>query len=91
MKGSRWLFIACCLLLLTSCGQSEQIEETINWTPLQIAQTAHRYFNVTSEFMRSTRHYWDELVVPDASATDIAWSDNGPDHFPPAAVSKAEG
>ena len=54
-------------------------------------QTAHRYFNVTSEFMRSTRHYWDELVVPDASATDLAWSDNGPDHIPPAAVSKAEG
>lgn len=37
------------------------------------AQTAHRYFNVTSEYMRSTRHYWDEGSIPDASGTTYSW------------------
>lgn len=37
------------------------------------AKTAHKYFNVTSEFMRSTQHYWDESGVPEASAETFAW------------------
>lgn len=36
-------------------------------------KTAHKYFNVTSEFMRSTEHYWDESGVPEATAVDLAW------------------
>lgn len=37
------------------------------------ARTAHKYFNVTSEFMRDTEHYWDESAVPEATAADFAW------------------
>lgn len=37
------------------------------------AKTAHKYFNVTSEFMRATQHYWDESAVPEATASDYAW------------------
>ena len=40
---------------------------------LTSAATAHRYFNVTSEFMRSTYHYWDSDGVPEATATQYAW------------------
>lgn len=40
-------------------------------------QKAHRYFNVTSEFMRSTGHYWDEGSVPKATATSYAWGSGG--------------
>ena len=36
-------------------------------------QTAHRYFNVTSEFMRQTTHQWDEEGVPEAEGTEYAW------------------
>lgn len=34
---------------------------------------AHLYFNVTSEFMRDTNHYWDAEGVPEASSTRWAW------------------
>ena len=34
----------------------------------------HRYFNVTGEFMRATRHYWDEDGVPEATGTKYAWT-----------------
>ena len=36
---------------------------------------SHRYFNVTSEFMRSTNHYWDETAVPEATGTRYAWAE----------------
>ena len=29
----------------------------------------HRYFNVTSQFLRNNRHIWDETGVPDATST----------------------
>lgn len=35
--------------------------------------TAHRYFNVTSEYMRSTNHFWDTEIVPEADGTRWAW------------------
>ena len=35
--------------------------------------TAHRYFNVTSEYMRDTDHQWDEDSVPEALGTEYAW------------------
>ena len=38
------------------------------------ASLAHRYFNVTSEFMRETHHYWDETYVPEATETTYAWN-----------------
>lgn len=34
---------------------------------------AHRYFNVTSEFMRGTNHFWDAESVPEAEGTRWAW------------------
>lgn len=34
---------------------------------------AHDFFNVTSNFMRSTNHHWDETSVPEATATRYAW------------------
>lgn len=35
-------------------------------------QTAHRYFNVTSEFLRDNDHQWD-AAVPEAEGTAWAW------------------
>lgn len=40
----------------------------------------HRYFNVTSEWMRETNHQWDYLYVPEATATRYRW--NGVSPFP---------
>lgn len=40
-------------------------------------QKAHRYFNVTSEFMRVTAHYWDDSSVPEASGTKLVWNNDG--------------
>ena len=36
--------------------------------------SVHRYFNVTSDFMRSSDHQWDESAVPEANGTAYAWS-----------------
>jgi transglutaminase/protease-like cytokinesis protein 3 len=33
----------------------------------------HKYFNVTSDFLRENDHYWDESGVPEATATEYAW------------------
>ncbi len=41
-------------------------------TPLSDAE-AHRYFNVTSDFLRQTSHQWDAETVPEATATAYAW------------------
>jgi len=38
------------------------------------ALTAHRYFNVTSEFLRGRDHQWDESTVSEATATTYAWN-----------------
>lgn len=37
-------------------------------------QYAHRYFNVTSDYLREHDHQWNEESVPEAAATDYAWS-----------------
>ena len=37
-------------------------------------QTAHRYFNVTSELLRQQYHQWDEASVSEATATTYAWN-----------------
>ncbi len=34
---------------------------------------AHKYFNVTSEFLRLHDHQWDESGVPEASGEAMAW------------------
>ena len=36
-------------------------------------KTAHRYFNVTSDYLRFSRHYWDENTAPEATAELWAW------------------
>lgn len=33
----------------------------------------HRYFCVTSDFIRAHNHRWDETAVPEATATKYAW------------------
>lgn len=33
----------------------------------------HQYFNVTSQFMRSTNHYWNENLIPNANAVEFGW------------------
>ena len=38
----------------------------------------HRYFNVTSEYMRHTDHQWDYLDVPEATAKRFFWDSTGP-------------
>jgi len=35
---------------------------------------AHKYFNVTSEYMRQHDHQWDETGVPEAEGTALAWA-----------------
>ena len=36
-------------------------------------RTAHRFFNVTSGYMRATDHQWDESSVPEAEGTTWTW------------------
>ena len=36
-------------------------------------ERTHQYFNVTSSFLRSERHIWDETEVPEARGTKYAW------------------
>lgn len=47
-------------------------DDPVSALPVSV-ETAHMYFNVTSEFMRSTEHYWDESGVPEAATVDLAW------------------
>ena len=35
---------------------------------------AHRYFNVTSDFLRRNDHFWDESAFPEADGTALAWA-----------------
>lgn len=41
------------------------------------SQLHHRYFNVTSEYMRQSNHQWDYLNVPEATATRFLWTGKG--------------
>lgn len=50
----------------------------VTWDdPITIGGTsdamAHAYFNVTSDFLRSTLHEWDEDSVPEATGTTYRW------------------
>ena len=38
------------------------------------ARTAHRYFNVTSQFLRGSDHQWDQASAPEATGTALAWA-----------------
>ena len=38
----------------------------------------HRYFNVTSDYLRDTDHQWDYLSVPEATGTRFYWDGTGP-------------
>ena len=38
----------------------------------------HRYFNVTSDYLRDTDHQWDYLSVPEAEGTRFYWDGTGP-------------
>ena len=37
------------------------------------ASRSHQYFNVTSNYLRSTDHHWDDENVPEATATTLRW------------------
>lgn len=41
--------------------------------PISVA-VAHKYFNVTGEFMRETDHIWDKSETPEAAATKYCWA-----------------
>ena len=45
-----------------------------NWSQEEIDEHRHRYFNVTSDYLRATGHQWDYDRVPEATATRCAWS-----------------
>ena len=36
-------------------------------------RTAHRYFNVTSDFLQDTDHQWEASGIPEAEGTAYAW------------------
>lgn len=36
-------------------------------------RTAHRYFNVTSDFLQDTDHQWEASGIPEAESTAYAW------------------
>ena len=36
--------------------------------------TAHRYFNVTSDYLRKNDHQWDKTAFPEAEGTALAWA-----------------
>lgn len=38
-------------------------------------KSRHRFFNITSQFMRKTLHYWDESMVPECTATKYQWQE----------------
>ena len=46
-------------------------DPTVSYTVSDAA--AHRYFNATGDFFRSTDHQWDEDAVPAAEGTAYAW------------------
>lgn len=46
----------------------------VTWDDPSGGSPGHRYFNVTSQFMRGTNHQWDEEGVPEATATDYCWN-----------------
>lgn len=37
------------------------------------ASMSHKYFNVTSSFLRENDHFWDESAYPEAAGTAYAW------------------
>lgn len=47
----------------------------VTWDDPSGGQPGHRYFNVTSQFLRETSHQWDAGVVPEASA--VLWAYQG--------------
>lgn len=47
-------------------------DDPISSTPVS-DEAAHRYFNVTSDFMRRTDHKWDESDTPEATGVLYAW------------------
>lgn len=41
----------------------------------RLTERQHRYFNVTSEYLRETGHLWDRRSVPEAAGTACAWKE----------------
>lgn len=50
-------------------------DDPVSSIPMIIPKaTAHRYFNVTSDFLREHDHQWTEEGVPEAAGTALAWA-----------------
>lgn len=50
-------------------------DDPVSLVPVIISkETSHRYFNVTSAFLRENDHQWDEGAVPEAEGTAYAWA-----------------
>lgn len=45
----------------------------VTWDDPSGGSPGHRYFNVTSQFMRQTNHYWNQTNVPEATAARWAY------------------
>ena len=49
----------------------------VTWDEGNTVAWKHRYFNVTSDFMRQTDHQWDYENTPEATATRFRWDGQG--------------
>lgn len=49
----------------------------VTWDDPVGGDPRHRFFNVTSQFLRSNRHQWNEADAPETSATRWAYPSNG--------------
>lgn len=50
-------------------------DDPVSTYPVPVSSpTAHRYFNVTSDFLRETDHQWDDGAVPEAEGTAFPWA-----------------
>ncbi len=47
------------------------------YTQEALNELHHKYFNVTSQYMRDTNHQWDYQNVPEAAATRFRWAGTG--------------
>lgn len=45
----------------------------LTWNDTGSVWAEHEFFNVTSDFMSDTEHFWDAGEIPEATATKYAW------------------
>lgn len=48
--------------------------EQMNLADDDLQRIHHKFFNVTSDYLRATDHQWDQDAVPEATGTKYAWN-----------------